>query len=61
VVAVGVTVLLAPLPRLCDQLYVLDPLAVNVVLCPLHIVEGLAFTVTLGGLQFGVVKVFVVV
>ncbi|MGB3841705.1 MAG: hypothetical protein WBL11_04610 [Bacteroidales bacterium] len=37
------------------------PLAVNVALCPLHIDDGVAFNVTLGGLQLGVVKVFVVV
>ncbi len=38
VVALGVTVLLAPLPKLFDQLYVLAPLAVNTEVSPLHIV-----------------------
>ena len=48
VVEVGVTVLLAPLPRLCDQLYVLAPLAINVEVVPLHIADGLADAVTVG-------------
>ena len=48
VVVVGVTVLLAPLPRLCDQLYVLAPPAVNVDDEPEHIVDGDAEAVTVG-------------
>ena len=48
VVLVGDTVLELPVPRLCDQLYVLAPFAVNVVLCPEHIVAGDAEAVTVG-------------
>ena len=48
VVELGVTVLLAPLPRLCDQLYVLAPAAVNTEFAPLHIDAGLAVAVTVG-------------
>jgi len=48
VVLVGDTVLELPVPRLCDQLYVLAPFAVNVVLCPEHIVAGLAVAATDG-------------
>ena len=44
VVALGVTVLLAPVPNPPDQLYVLAPLAVKTVLCPEHIILGLALT-----------------
>ena len=40
VVLVGETVLLDPVPKLCDQLYVFAPLALNVVLEPEHIEEG---------------------
>ena len=48
VVELGVTVLLAPLPKVCDQLYVFAPLAVNTELAPLHIAAGLADAVTDG-------------
>ena len=48
VVELGVTVLLAPLPRLCDQLYVLAPAAVNTEFAPLHIDAGLAVALTVG-------------
>jgi hypothetical protein len=48
VVEVGDTVLLEPLPKPPDQLYVLAPLAVNVEVCPLHIDVGLADAVTVG-------------
>jgi len=48
VVVVGDTVLLAPLPRLCDQLYVLAPPAVNMDDEPEHIVDGDAEAVTVG-------------
>jgi hypothetical protein len=47
-VALGVTVLLAPVPNPSDQLYVLAPLAVNTELAPLHIADGLADAVTVG-------------
>ena len=48
VVLVGDTVLELPAPKLCDQLYVLAPLAVNVDDCPLFIVAGLAEANTVG-------------
>ena len=48
VVALGVTVLLAPLPNPPDQLYVLAPLAVSTEVAPLHIADGLAEAVTDG-------------
>jgi len=48
VVALGVTVLLAPLPNPPDQLYVFAPLAVNTELSPLHIADGLAVAATDG-------------
>jgi hypothetical protein len=48
VLLVGVTVLELPLPKLCDQLYVLAPLAVNTEVAPLHIAVGLADAVTDG-------------
>jgi hypothetical protein len=48
VVALGVTVLLAPLPNPPDQLYVFAPLAVITEVCPLHIADGLADAVTDG-------------
>jgi len=48
VVALGVTVLLAPLPNPPDQLYVFAPLAVNTDVAPLHIAAGLAEAVTVG-------------
>jgi hypothetical protein len=48
VVALGVTVLLAPLPNPPDQLYVFAPLAVNTEVAPLHIAAGLADAVTDG-------------
>ena len=48
VVALGVTVLLAPVPNPPDQLYVLAPLAVNSELAPEHIAVGLAVAVILG-------------
>jgi hypothetical protein len=48
VVALGVTVLLAPLPNPPDQLYVFAPLAVNTEVAPLHIAAGLAVAVTVG-------------
>jgi hypothetical protein len=48
VVALGVTVLLAPLPNPPDQLYVFAPLAVNTEVAPLHIAAGLAVAVTNG-------------
>jgi len=48
VVPVGDTVLELPLPKLCDQLYVFAPLAVNTELAPLHIAAGLAVAVTDG-------------
>ncbi len=48
VVLVGDTVLELPVPRLCDQLYVFAPLAVNTELAPLHIADGLAEAVTDG-------------
>ena len=51
VVALGVTVLLAPLPNPPDQLYVLAPLAVIVEDDPEHIVEGEADAVTLKPMQ----------
>jgi len=37
-----------PLPKLCDQLYVLAPLADSTLLSPLFIVEGLAVAATDG-------------
>jgi len=37
-----------PVPRLCDQLYVFAPLAVNTELAPLHIASGLAVALTDG-------------
>jgi len=48
VVALGVTVLLAPLPNPPDQLYVLAPLALIVELLPVHMDVGLADAVTVG-------------
>jgi len=48
VVPVGDTVLELPLPKLCDQLYVFAPLAVNTEVAPLHIAAGLADAVTVG-------------
>jgi len=48
VVALGVTVLLAPLPNPPDQLYVFAPLAVNTDVAPLHIAAGLADALTDG-------------
>ena len=48
VVALGVIVLLAPLPNPPDQLYVFAPLAVNTEVAPLHIAAGLAVAVTVG-------------
>jgi hypothetical protein len=48
VVALGVTVLLAPVPNPPDQLYVLAPLAVNTDVAPLHIDVGEADAVTVG-------------
>jgi hypothetical protein len=48
VVALGVTVLLAPVPNPPDQLYVFAPLAVNSELDPLHIAVGLADADTVG-------------
>jgi len=48
VVALGVTVLLAPVPNPPDQLYVLAPLAVNSELAPEHISVGVAVAVILG-------------
>jgi hypothetical protein len=51
VVALGVTVLLAPLPNPPDQLYVFAPLAVNVDDDPEHIVAGDADAVTLKPIQ----------
>ena len=48
VVPVGDTVLELPLPKLCDQLYVFAPLAVNTELAPLHIAAGLADALTDG-------------
>jgi hypothetical protein len=48
VVALGVTVLFAPVPNPPDQLYVFAPLAVNTELAPLHIAVGLADAVTVG-------------
>ena len=55
VVLVGETVLLDPVPKLCDQLYVFAPLALNVVLEPEHIEEGDADAIRVGvGLTFTV-------
>ena len=51
VVPVGDTVLELPLPKVCDQLYVLAPLAVNVDDDPEHIVAGDADAVTLKPMQ----------
>ena len=51
VVALGVTVLLAPVPNPPDQLYVLAPLAVNTEVAPLHIAAGLALAVILKPIQ----------
>jgi len=48
VVALGVTVLLVPVPNPPDQLYVFAPLAVNSELAPLHTADGLAAAVTVG-------------
>jgi hypothetical protein len=48
VVALGVTVLLAPLPNPPDQLYVFAPLAVNTDVAPLHIAAGLTVALTDG-------------
>jgi len=48
VVPVGDTVLELPLPKVCDQLYVFAPLAVNTDVAPLHIAAGLAVAVTDG-------------
>ena len=48
VVPVGDTVLELPLPKLCDQLYVFAPLAVNTDVAPLHIADGLADALTDG-------------
>ena len=48
VVEVGDTVLLEPLPKPPDQLYVLAPLAVKTELAPEHIVDGDAEAVTVG-------------
>ena len=48
VVLVGDTVLELPVPRLCDQLYVFAPLAVNTDVAPLHIADGLADALTDG-------------
>ena len=47
-VALGATVLLAPLPNPPDQLYVFAPLAVITEVCPLHIADGLAVALTDG-------------
>mgnify|MGYP007001807292 CR=1 FL=1 len=48
VVPVGDTVLELPLPKVCDQLYVFAPLAVNTEVAPLHIAAGLADALTDG-------------
>ncbi len=48
VVPVGDTVLELPPPKLCDQLYVFAPFAVNTEVSPLHIAAGLAVAVTDG-------------
>jgi hypothetical protein len=48
VVEVGDTVLLEPLPKPPDQLYVLAPLALIVELLPVHMDVGLADAVTVG-------------
>jgi hypothetical protein len=49
VVELGYTVLLDPLPRLCDHVYVLAPPAVNTELAPEHIDDGEAVAYTDGG------------
>jgi len=48
IVPVGDTVLELPLPKLCDQLYVFAPFAVNTEVSPLHIAAGLADAATVG-------------
>ena len=48
VVELGVTVLLAPLPRLCDQEYIYAPLALITEFSPKHNISGKAFVIIIG-------------